>query len=145
MIHWPLSRWVPSKMHRQHSRMHTSADICTVQCIGDTADDSTAASRNPTPTQVSYRNSAFTVSHQKGVSWIFHDQATGQLRYVNVPYMDSTGQQSPSPSIQQAATQHTPNWMTQQAHQMPSAEQLMTYMSSQPAMMTNSANMVSPQ
>jgi hypothetical protein len=84
-------------------------------------------------------------SHQKGVSWVFHEQATGQLRYVNVPYMDSTGQQSPSPSIQQAATQHTPNRMTQQAHQMPSAEQLMTYMSPQPAMMTNSANMVSPQ
>ena len=83
--------------------------------------------------------------HQKGVSWVFHDQATGQLRYVNVSYMDSTGQQSPSPSIQQAATQHTPNQMNQQAHQMPSAEQPMTYMSPQPAMMTNSANMISPQ
>ena len=23
--------------------------------------------------------------HQKGVNWVFHDQATGQLRYVNVP------------------------------------------------------------
>jgi len=29
--------------------------------------------------------------HQKGVNWVFHDQATGQLRYVNVPYMDTTG------------------------------------------------------
>jgi len=27
--------------------------------------------------------------HQKGVNWVFHDQATGQLRYVNVPYMDA--------------------------------------------------------
>jgi len=35
--------------------------------------------------------------HQKGVNWVFHDQATGQLRYVNVPYMDTTGQQSASP------------------------------------------------
>ena len=83
--------------------------------------------------------------HQNGVNWVFHDQATRQLRYVNVLYMDSTGQQSPSPSIQQATTQHKPNRMNQQAHQMPSAEQLMTYMSPQLAMMTNSANMVSPQ
>ena len=30
--------------------------------------------------------------HQKGVNWVFHNQATGQLRYVNVPYMDTTGQ-----------------------------------------------------
>ena len=29
--------------------------------------------------------------HQKGVNWVFHNQATGQLRYVNVPYMDTTG------------------------------------------------------
>ena len=34
--------------------------------------------------------------HQNGVNWVFHDQATGILRYVNVPYMDSTGQQSAS-------------------------------------------------
>jgi hypothetical protein len=26
--------------------------------------------------------------HQGGVNWIFHDQMTGILRYVNVPYMD---------------------------------------------------------
>src|SRR6185503_8576122 len=32
--------------------------------------------------------------HQGGVNWVLHDQATGLLRYVNVPYMDSTGQQS---------------------------------------------------
>jgi hypothetical protein len=66
--------------------------------------------------------------HQKGVNWVFHDQATGQLRYVNVPSMDSTGQQSPSP-IQQQATQQTLNRVTQQAHQMPLAEQPMTHMS----------------
>ena len=84
--------------------------------------------------------------HQKGVNWVFHDQATGQLRYVNVSYMDSTGQQSASPSTQQPAmTQQTPNRMTQQAHQMPSAGQPMTHMSPQPAMMMNSTNMVSPQ
>ena len=83
--------------------------------------------------------------HLKGVNWVFLDQAAGQLRYVNVSYMDSTGQQSPSPSIQQAATQHTPNQMNQQAHQMPSAEQPMTHMSPQPATMTNSTNMGSPQ
>ena len=26
--------------------------------------------------------------HQGGVNWIFHDQMTGVLRNVNVPYMD---------------------------------------------------------
>ena len=84
--------------------------------------------------------------HQNGVNWVFHDQATGQLRYVNALYMDSTGQQSSSPSTQQPAmTQQTPNRMTQQAHQMPSAGQPTTPMSPQPAMMTNLANMVSPQ
>ena len=84
--------------------------------------------------------------HQNGVNWVFHDQATGQLRYVNALYMDSTGQQSSSPSTQQPAmTQQTPNRMTQQAHQMPSAGQPMTHMSPQPAMMMNSTNMVSPQ
>jgi hypothetical protein len=30
--------------------------------------------------------------HQKGVNWVFHDQANGQLRYVNVSYVDITGQ-----------------------------------------------------
>ena len=30
--------------------------------------------------------------HQNGVNWVFHDQAIGLLRYVNVSYMDSTGQ-----------------------------------------------------
>ena len=37
--------------------------------------------------------------HQNGVNWVFHDQATGILRYVNVPYMESTDQQSASPSV----------------------------------------------
>jgi len=30
--------------------------------------------------------------HQNGVNWVFHNQATGILQYVNMPYMDSTGQ-----------------------------------------------------
>ena len=66
--------------------------------------------------------------------------------------MDYTGQQSASPSAQQPATtsalamtQQSPNWVTQQAHQMPSAGQPMTHMSPQLAMMTNLANMVSSQ
>ena len=42
--------------------------------------------------------------HQNGLNWVFHDQATGQLRYVNVPYMESTGQQSASPSTPLPAT-----------------------------------------
>ena len=42
--------------------------------------------------------------HQNGVNWVLHDQATGQLRYVNVPYMESTGQQSANQSTQQLAT-----------------------------------------
>ena len=83
--------------------------------------------------------------HQNGVNWVFYDQTTGQLRYVNMAYMGSTSQQSACPSIQQQATQQTPNRMTQQAHQMPLAEQPMMPMSPQLAMMMNSANMVSPQ
>ena len=30
--------------------------------------------------------------HQGRVNWIFHDQMTGILRYVNVPYVDPMGQ-----------------------------------------------------
>ena len=38
--------------------------------------------------------------HQKGINWVFHNQATGQIRYVNVPYTDITGQQSaPQPTM----------------------------------------------
>ena len=52
--------------------------------------------------------------HQKGVNWVFHDQAAGQLRYVNVPYMDTTGQQSASPSAPQLTmTQQIPNRVAQ--------------------------------
>ena len=61
--------------------------------------------------------------HQKGVNWVFHDQATGQLRYVNVPFMDTTGQQLASPSAPQLTmTQQIPNRVAQQTHQMQSAE-----------------------
>ena len=57
--------------------------------------------------------------HQKRVNWVFHDQVTGQLRYVNVPYMDTTGQQSASPSAPQPTmTQQTPNQVAKNAHQM---------------------------
>ena len=84
--------------------------------------------------------------HQKGVNWGFHNQTTGQLRCVNIPYMDSTGQQSASPSVPQPTmTQQTPNRVAQQAHQMPSAGLSMMPMSPQPTMMMNSANMASPQ
>jgi hypothetical protein len=83
--------------------------------------------------------------HQKGVNWVFHDQATGQS-YVNVPYMDTTGQQSASPSAPQPMmTQQTPNRVAQQAHQMQSAEQPMNHKAQQLAMMTNTASMASPQ
>ena len=93
------------------------------------------------PTQILLSQSP----HQNGVNWVFHDQATGQLRYVNVPYMESTGQQSTSPSTQPPATQQTPNRVAQQAHQMQSARQPMNHMSPQLAMTKNSANMVSSQ
>ena len=66
--------------------------------------------------------------HQGGINWVFQDQATRGVRYVNVPYMDCTGQQSASPSALQPAatlalamTQQSPNRLAQQAHQMPSA------------------------
>ena len=67
--------------------------------------------------------------HQNGVNWVFYDQTTGQLRYVNVPYTESTGQQSVSPSTQPPATQQTPNRVAQQAQQMQSTGQPMTHMS----------------
>ena len=52
--------------------------------------------------------------HQRGVNWVFHNQATGQIRCVSVPYMDATGQQSASPSVPQPTmTQHTPNRIAQ--------------------------------
>ena len=89
--------------------------------------------------------------HHGGINWVFQDQATGVLRYVNVPYMDSTGQQSASPSAPQPATtsalamtQQSPNRIAQQAHLMASAGRPMTPMSPQPAMAMNSANMASP-
>ncbi|CAN6373586.1 unnamed protein product [Urochloa humidicola] len=47
--------------------------------------------------------------HQKGVNWVFHNQATGQIRCVSVPYMDITRQQSASPSVPQPT-------LTQQTH-----------------------------
>jgi len=66
--------------------------------------------------------------------------------------MDSTGQQSASPSAPQPATtsalvmtQQSPNRVAQQAHQIPSTERPMTPMIPQPAMATNPANIVSPQ
>ena len=58
--------------------------------------------------------------------------------------MDSTGQQSASPSTPQRATTSA-MVMAQQAHQVPSAGWPMNPMSPQLAMMMNSANMVSPQ
>ena len=52
--------------------------------------------------------------HQKGINWVFNNQATGQIRCVSVPYMDATGQQSASPSVPQPTmTQHTPNRIAQ--------------------------------
>jgi len=84
--------------------------------------------------------------HQKGVNWVFHDHATGQLRYVNMPYMNTTGQQLASPSAPQPTmTQQTPNQISQKAHQMQSVGQPMMHTPQQLAMMTNTANMASPQ
>ena len=52
--------------------------------------------------------------HQKGVIWVFHNQTTGQIRCVSIPYMESTDQQSASPSVPQPRmTQQTPNRMPQ--------------------------------
>jgi len=60
--------------------------------------------------------------------------------------MDTTGQQSASPSAPQPTmTQQTPNRVAQQTHQMQSAGQPMMHTPQQLAMMTNSANMVSSQ
>jgi len=98
--------------------------------------------------------------HQGGVNWIFHDQMTGLLRQVNMPYTDLSAQQSASPSASQPMAtavltmyqqpanqmaQQLPNQMAQQAQQMASAGQPMTPMSPQPTAATNPTNMVSPQ
>ena len=45
--------------------------------------------------------------HQGGINCIFQEQMIGGLRYVNVPYMESTGQQSASPSAQLPTTTST--------------------------------------
>ena len=84
--------------------------------------------------------------HQKEVNWVFHDQATGQLRFVNVPYMDTIGLQLASPSAPQLTmTQQTPNRVAQQTHQIHSAEQPMDHIAQQLAMMTNTVTTASPQ
>ena len=69
------------------------------------------------------------------------------IRYlVNMPYIDTTGQQSAGPSVPQPTmTQQTPNWMSQQVQQMQSAGQPMMHTPQQLAMMANTANMASPQ
>ena len=55
--------------------------------------------------------------HQKGVNWVFHNQAIGQIRCVSIPYMESTDQQSASPSVPQPMmTQQTPNRMSSKMH-----------------------------
>ena len=84
--------------------------------------------------------------HQKGVNWVFHNQATGQIRCVSIPYMESTDQQSASPLVPcPAMTQQTPNRMSQQTQRMQSAGQPMMHTPQQLAMMTNAASMASPQ
>ena len=84
--------------------------------------------------------------HQKGVNWVFYNQATGQIRCVSVPYMDITGQQSSSLSAPQPMMiQQIPNQMSQQAQQMQSAQQPMNHVAQQLAMMTNAASVASPQ
>src|SRR6185437_17007878 len=51
--------------------------------------------------------------YQKGINWVFHNQATRQIRYVNVPYIDITAQQSANPSATQPMmTQQIPNRMS---------------------------------
>ena len=84
--------------------------------------------------------------HQKGVNWVFHNQATGQIRCDSIPYMESTDQQSASPSVPQPMmTQQTPNWMSQQVQQMQSVGQPMMHTTQKLAMMANTASMASPQ
>ena len=83
--------------------------------------------------------------HQKRINWVFHNQATGQIRYVNVSYIDITGQQSANPSATQPTmTQQIPNQMSQQERQMQSAGQPMNHVAQQLAMMTNAASTVCP-
>ena len=98
--------------------------------------------------------------HQGGVNWIFHDQMTGLLRQVNMPYTDLSAQQSASPSASQPMAtavltmyqqpanqmgQQLPNQMAQQAQQMASSNRSMTPTSPQPAAAANPTNLVSPQ
>ena len=79
---------------------------------------------------------------------MFHDQMTGVLRHVNVPYMDPSAQQSASPSAPQPTAtsalalhqqphnqmaQQLPNQTVQQTQQMASAGQPMNPTMPQPA------------
>ena len=36
------------------------------------------------------------ISHANGVTWVFHDHATGFVRHVNVPNIPHVAQQQPS-------------------------------------------------
>ena len=83
--------------------------------------------------------------HQKGVNWVFHNLATGQIRCVSIPYMESTDQQLASPLVPQLTmTQQTPNLVFQQAQQMQLAGQPIMHTPQQLAMTANTASMVSP-
>ena len=79
--------------------------------------------------------------HQGGVNWIFHDQLSRALRRINMPYEDSSVQQSASPSASQPMAtsalaicqqptnhmyQQSPNQMAQLAQLMASAVRRMT-------------------
>ena len=80
------------------------------------------------------------IPHANGVTWVFHDLATGFVRHVNVPNIPSVAQQQPSQKTSQNSQgnemvlyQSPPNQVTQQVARTPSAAQPMTTPNAQPA------------
>jgi len=104
LIHWLHSRWVPSRTHPQHSRLHTIHGVR--RWLHNSKHRRhhrwlhNSMLQPKSPSEILILQSP----HQGVINWVFQDQAIGILRYVNMPYMDCTDQQSASPSAPQPAT-----------------------------------------
>ena len=80
------------------------------------------------------------IPHVNGVTWVFHDLATGFVRHVNVPNIPPMAQQQPSQRATQSSHgnelvlyQSPSNQSPQQVTQTASAAQPMTTPNVQPA------------
>ena len=92
------------------------------------------------------------VPHANGVTWVFHDLATGFVRHVNVPNIPLVPQQQPSQRIVQSSHgnemvlyQSPSNQPPQQVAQIASAAQSMTTPNVQPASASLPMTLPAPQ